>query len=350
MSALLTKAFEKWVAECAASNLPARPDSIVFALMEREPSRDDEVVPPEKITHTVNNLHYGKLDLNSIVCSAVVADNETFTYDWICLVHQPSNTLCGVIKTPVRHKLTGETLIRNFAVIYSGLAQAANITVHPESWQLDLFPELNKKAPLHNPSFTGKPTTPTPSEDAADTEIANVKFVRDQLEEMGNSSPAPSVSDNPKNLLKTQSGALFVDGTHPVIPKMLIASLNSTLDSFKSLPDGSRVYPLKLDVSNPVGQSSVGGIGIAVSAMIEPRYLYLNQSRRFIPAQYFVSSASARAGTITIKIQVVMPDKPCYVLDMSTLEEIAGADNGPLPCLMVVKTLAGTTLRQNGMG
>ncbi|EFK5223335.1 hypothetical protein G6K26_000976 [Escherichia coli] len=350
MSALLTKAFEKWVAECAASNLPARPDSIVFALMEREPSRDDEVVPPEKITHTVNNLHYGKLDPNSIVCSAVVADNETFTYDWICLVHQPSNTLCGVIKTPVRHKLTGETLIRNFAVIYSGLAQAAHITVPPESWQLDLFPELNKKAPLHSPSLTGEPTTPTPPEDAADTEIANAKFVRKLLKEMSDSLSAPSVSGDPKNLLKTQSGALFVDGAHSIIPKMLVSTMNSNLDSFKSLPDGSRVYTLKLDVSNPIGQSSVGGIGIAVSAMIEPRYLYQNQNRQYIPAQYFVGSVSANTRTITIGIQVVMPDKPYYALDMSTLKDIAGADDGPLPCVVVIKTLAGTTLRQNGMG
>lgn len=45
MSALLTKAFEKWVAECTASNLPARPDAIIFALMEREPTHEDKTVP-----------------------------------------------------------------------------------------------------------------------------------------------------------------------------------------------------------------------------------------------------------------------------------------------------------------
>ncbi len=54
MSALLTKAFEKWVAECTASNLPARPDAIIFALMEREPTREDTTVPEEKITYAVN--------------------------------------------------------------------------------------------------------------------------------------------------------------------------------------------------------------------------------------------------------------------------------------------------------
>ncbi|MFQ3403165.1 phage tail protein, partial [Escherichia coli] len=149
MSALLTKAFEKWVAECAASNLPARPDTIIFALMEREPTREDNTVPEEKITYAVNELTYGQLSPDNIVCSAVVPDDCAFSYDWICLIHQASRTLCGVIKTPVRQKHTGESLIRNFTIIYSGIAQAAQITVPPQSWQVDITPELKSmlKAP-----------------------------------------------------------------------------------------------------------------------------------------------------------------------------------------------------------
>ncbi|EFN9660812.1 hypothetical protein D3G64_03495 [Escherichia coli] len=149
MSALLTKAFEKWVAECAASNLPARPDAIIFALMEREPTREDNTVPEEKITYAANELTYGQLNPNNIVCSAVVPDGCAFSYDWICLIHQASRTLCGVIKTPVRQKHTGESLIRNFTIIYSGIAQAAQITVPPQSWQVDITPELKSmlKAP-----------------------------------------------------------------------------------------------------------------------------------------------------------------------------------------------------------
>lgn len=149
MSALLTKAFEKWVAECTASNLPARPDAIIFALMEREPTREDTTVPEEKITYAANELTYGQLSPNNIVCSAVVPDDCAFSYDWICLIHQTSGTLCGVIKTPVRQKHTGESLIRNFTIIYSGIAQAAQITVPPQSWQVDITPELKSmlKAP-----------------------------------------------------------------------------------------------------------------------------------------------------------------------------------------------------------
>lgn len=149
MSALLTKAFEKWVAECTASNLPARPDAIIFALMEREPTREDNTVPEEKITYAVNELTYGQLSPDNIVCSAVVPDDCAFSYDWICLIHQTSGTLCGIIKTPVRQKVTGESLIRNFTIIYSGIAQAAQITVPPQSWQVDITPELKSmlKAP-----------------------------------------------------------------------------------------------------------------------------------------------------------------------------------------------------------
>ncbi|WP_105288914.1 phage tail-collar fiber domain-containing protein [Escherichia sp. MOD1-EC5948] len=149
MSALLTKAFEKWVAECTASNLPARPDAIIFALMEREPTREDNTVPEEKITYAVNELTYGQLNPNNIVCSAVVPDDCAFSYDWICLIHQASRTLCGVIKTPVRQKHTGESLVRNFTITYQGVAQAAQITVPPQSWQVDITPELKSmlKAP-----------------------------------------------------------------------------------------------------------------------------------------------------------------------------------------------------------
>ncbi|EFH5537795.1 TPA: prophage tail fiber N-terminal domain-containing protein [Escherichia coli] len=160
---------------------------------------------------------------------------------------------------------------------------------------------------------------------------------------------APVISTAATNLLKEQSESLLVDGTHPVIPKVVVSTLNSSLGSFKSLPDGSRVYAMTLDVSNPVKKSSVGGVGIAVSAIVEPRYLYQNQSRQYIPAQYFVSSVSATASTITIKIQIVMPDIPYYALDMSTLGDTASADNGALPCVLSVKVFAGTTLRQNGM-
>ena len=519
MSALLTKSFEKWVAECTASNLPARPDAIIFALMEREPTREDDAIPEEKITYIVNELTYGQLSQNNIVCSAVVPDDSAFSYDWICLIHQASRTLCGVIKTPVRQKVTGESLIRNFTIIYSGIAQSAQVTAPPQSWQVDITPELKTalkapnrlseiadegeeaqqesrdnlglkkaatmepqngirdrsegrlatpgafgfghifipgeavrfnsdadflawiryvepgeyyvdgangvlpgivfqgvisirwleanqnpplplhtakaiifygingniyynrywstgngwltgwenlkvnevalrelietRAPLESPEFTGKPTTPTPPDDAIGNETANAEFVRKLLKNTeGSSSGTPRISEDAKNLLKTQSDALFVDGTHPVIPKVTGCTLNTGLGpsygAANILPDGSRVYTREVDMPNPIGMASVGYIGIFVTAQVTPGYLYLNNDRKYIPVQYFVTSVSSTASGITVKIQIVMTDTPCYALDISTLQEEPGDNEGNLPCILRVHAITGVTLRQLG--
>ncbi|MGL4925611.1 MAG: phage tail protein [Plesiomonas shigelloides] len=139
MNIFLTEAFEQWVAQCAINNTPARPDAVFFAHMGRNPTLADTLPPDENITCRITPLQYGRLNSNAIVCSATVEDNApAFTYDWICLVHTPSNTLCAVIKTPERHKLAGETLIRNFVISYNGIAKSAVINTPPQSWQLDI--------------------------------------------------------------------------------------------------------------------------------------------------------------------------------------------------------------------
>ncbi|HFL5074816.1 TPA: phage tail protein [Escherichia coli] len=257
MSALLTKAFEKWIAECTASNLPARPDAIIFALMGREPTREDNTVPEENITYAVNELTCGQLSPDNIVCSAVVPDDCAFSYDWICLIHQASGTLCGVIKTPVRQKVTGESLIRNFTIIYSGIAQAAQITVPPQSWQVDIFPEINKKAPLDSPAFTGTPTTPTPPDDAAGLETANAAFVRKLLAALVDSSPealdtlnelAVALGNDP-NFAATVMNALA--GKQP---------LSETLTSLSGLDTSGNEFPYFSD-RNVMAMASLSAAG-----------------------------------------------------------------------------------------
>ncbi|HBA7227642.1 TPA: hypothetical protein J1X77_002192, partial [Escherichia coli] len=139
MSFFLTRAFEEWVADCQEKNIPARPDVIAFALMGREPTRDDDHVPAENITWQSQDIISGRLNPNAVVFSLTVGEDvPEFRYDWICLIHQKSGTLCGVIKTPEKTKATGETLIRNFAIVWSGLAESAQISAPPQSWQLNL--------------------------------------------------------------------------------------------------------------------------------------------------------------------------------------------------------------------
>ncbi|EGW8417499.1 shikimate transporter [Salmonella enterica] len=48
---------------------------------------------------------------------------------------------------------------------------------------------IETRAPLNNPALTGTPTTPTPPDDAAGTEIANAAFVRRLLAALVDSSP-----------------------------------------------------------------------------------------------------------------------------------------------------------------
>lgn len=48
---------------------------------------------------------------------------------------------------------------------------------------------LNSKASLYSPSFSGTPTTPTPSDDAVGLEIANAAFVRKLISALVDSSP-----------------------------------------------------------------------------------------------------------------------------------------------------------------
>ncbi|ELP2066008.1 hypothetical protein ACQ9SD_005075, partial [Escherichia coli] len=120
-------------------------------------------------------------------------------------------------------------------------------------------------------------------------------------------------------------------------------------DTFRSLPDGSRVYALTLEIANPLKKGVVGGIGVFMSALIEPGYLYMDQERRYIPAQYFVNAVSATNSTVTVDVCAVMQGTPWYALNMKTLNEEANAEGGVLPCKLLVKLIIGTTLSQNGM-
>ncbi|MEE7317955.1 phage tail protein, partial [Escherichia coli O156:H5] len=147
MSTLLTESFEKWMADCVADNIPARPDAILFILSDNESLPADEYPSDEQITFAATELTYSRLNQDAIICSVTIGhDVREFTYNRICLVHQPGRTLCGIITTPVRQKLEGETLIRNFVLAYKGMARAANITVPPQSWQLDITSWLKAAA------------------------------------------------------------------------------------------------------------------------------------------------------------------------------------------------------------
>lgn len=178
---------------------------------------------------------------------------------------------------------------------------------------------------------------------------AEAKKYADELKEQEGKT---KISASTKNLLSQQADGLFVNGTHPVIPKMVISSYTTSLyqNSLKSLADGTRVYQLSLGVSNPLKMKSYGGIGLAVAPVILPQYLYLNAERKYIPVQCLVDTVYTTASEVKIELKVVMADKPHYAVDPSTLEIVGECDEyGNIVCKFTVRLLVGTTLRQSGM-
>ncbi|MCE1916585.1 hypothetical protein [Enterobacter ludwigii] len=161
-----------------------------------------------------------------------------------------------------------------------------------------------------------------------------------------------SVEVDPKktNLVKNNADGLFVDGTHPIIPKFSSSTLNGMLDTFKSMTDGTRIYTMAVDLKNPLGVSSLGGVGINRYIAAEPQYFFTDENGKYIPAQYFISAATISASTITTTISVIMSNKPYRSWELSTLEPVAVAEEGvPLQCKVLMRLLAGTTPSQNGM-
>ncbi|WP_179294819.1 hypothetical protein, partial [Escherichia coli] len=143
---------------------------------------------------------------------------------------------------------------------------------------------------------------------------------------------------------------LFVNGAHPLIPKMGVHNYTTTLNNFRSLPDGTRVYSLSIGVSNPLNTGVIGGYGIAIAPIIIPRYLYLDEQKKCIPAQYLMDSVTATASEIKIALKVVLTGKPQYAVDVSDLETREEGDgSGNIGCKLSIRILAGTTLRQNGI-
>jgi hypothetical protein len=152
------------------------------------------------------------------------------------------------------------------------------------------------------------------------------------------------------NLLQDHSAGLFVNGVHPIIPKFVSSSYNGLLDKFKSLADGTRVYALTTNLSNPLGIASLGGVGIQRFILVEPQYIFTNENGEYIPAQYFISQTIISAAAIKTTVSVIMSHKPYKSWDLSTLEPVGTAENGAvLQCKLSLRLLVGTTPSQNGM-
>ncbi|MFN0910801.1 hypothetical protein ACKWOP_16805 [Escherichia coli] len=157
-----------------------------------------------------------------------------------------------------------------------------------------------------------------------------------------------TLSSSANNILKAEAEGLFVDGTHPVIPKVFTSSLTGVMSLAKSLPDGSRLYKTTLSIKNQLNASALGGIGIFTSATIYPQILYLSESNELLDVKYYVADTSTKASTVTLTILVTMPKAPGVTVDINSLEETPITEE-QIPVKLVAKLFVGTVLSQNGM-
>lgn len=154
MATVITRAFEHWQAGQVLNNLPARPDTIIFAhIPGLDPTADinpDEGIPADgQIVHRDVVTQYGLIN-DSAVAYSVVLDTRVgdFTFNWIGLVDAASNTLCMIVHTPAQQKIAtvngvqGNNITRTFLMEFAGAAEASQITVSAQTWQIDFSARL----------------------------------------------------------------------------------------------------------------------------------------------------------------------------------------------------------------
>ncbi|HHD9887931.1 TPA: phage tail protein, partial [Yersinia enterocolitica] len=154
MATVITRAFEHWQAGQVLNNLPARPDTIIFAhIPGLDPTAEinpDEGIPADgQIVHRDAVAQYGMIN-DSAVAYSVVLDTRIgdFTFNWIGLVDAASNTLCMIVHTPAQQKIAtangvqGNNITRTFLMEFAGAAEASQITVSAQAWQIDFSARL----------------------------------------------------------------------------------------------------------------------------------------------------------------------------------------------------------------
>ncbi|HEO9045965.1 TPA: phage tail protein [Enterobacter kobei] len=151
---VITNAFCSWIADRIATNLPGRPDRMVFAYIDGQdatlPVNPAEGMPAaDDIRYNAEITQFGTLNENAFV-SSVLLDTTIgdWDYNWIGLVDSNSNTVLMIVHLPVQKKLKssgneqGNTLTRNLVMEFTGAAAASQITVTAETWQIDFSARL----------------------------------------------------------------------------------------------------------------------------------------------------------------------------------------------------------------
>ncbi|HGK4583782.1 TPA: phage tail protein [Yersinia enterocolitica] len=155
MATAITRAFEHWQAQQILNNLPARPDTVIFAHIpgldsNTEIDRDEGIPDAAFIVHSEAVAQYGVIN-DSAVAYSVVLDTRIgdFSFNWIGLVDSASNTLCMIVHNALQQKIAtaggvqGNNITRTFVMEFDGAAEASQITVTAQTWQIDFSARLS---------------------------------------------------------------------------------------------------------------------------------------------------------------------------------------------------------------
>ncbi|CNH16808.1 tail fiber protein [Yersinia intermedia] len=155
MATAITRAFEHWQAQQILNNLPARPDTVIFAHIpgldsNTEIDRDEGIPDAALIVHREAVAQYGVIN-DSAVAYSVVLDTRIgdFSFNWIGLVDSASNTLCMIVHNALQQKIAtaggvqGNNITRTFVMEFDGAAEASQITVTAQTWQIDFSARLS---------------------------------------------------------------------------------------------------------------------------------------------------------------------------------------------------------------
>lgn len=158
------------------------------------------------------------------------------------------------------------------------------------------------------------------------------------------------MSPSANNILKSNSDGLFVNGAHPIVPKIDAKTVSGNMVVEKTLTGGAVICKTTVDVNNRLGVTQLSGVSIYSQCLLENKLVYLAADGSIIDAYFYVSNTKNTASTITHTIRVVLAKVPSKVIDITDLSETeVQYENSNLPVKIVIKHLAGTTLSQNGM-
>lgn len=151
------------------------------------------------------------------------------------------------------------------------------------------------------------------------------------------------------NIAKMNSNGLYVNGAHPVIPKMVSATLTGELYFHTDLPDGTDMFYQTINLDNPLGITQLGSVSLSTQFCFEPAYYYLDGNNAHVPYQIYPTEKKISSSTVELTFLVVMAATPKRAFKLVDHLEVQTAEGAKLPFKTAVQMLIGTTLSQNGM-